>query len=63
MVVSPFGRRLINRLHLLRRNPGEKSEMNLKLFRRSLRGAKPAPGMPPDIVHAYGSRYLLDRKP
>jgi hypothetical protein len=41
MVVSPFGRRLINRLHLLRRNPGEKGEMNPKNIPRRVRSAKP----------------------
>src|SRR3984957_1557184 len=33
MVVSPCGRRLINRLHLLRRCPGKNSEMEFDLFR------------------------------
>src|ERR1700733_14213973 len=62
MVVSPFGRRLTNRLHLLRRSLGGNSEMNLQNDSPAcLRGAKLGAGMPPDIVHAYGYRSRLNR--
>src|ERR1700722_11436509 len=46
IVVSPYGRRLINRLHLLRRRPGEKGEMkpqnNFKLAAQGQTGSRKA---------------------